>query len=88
MINFDDVAKEYIKEHNLSWPETPDHLYRILIVGCSGFGKTNLLNHEPDIDKLFLCVKDPYKAKYQLLINKRQDRNLKYFNNSKAFIEY
>ena len=48
----------------------------------------NLLNHEPDIDKLFLCVKDPYKAKYQLLINKRQDRNLKYFNNSKAFIEY
>ena len=48
----------------------------------------NLLNHEPDIDKLFLCVKDPYKAKYKLLINKRQDRNLKYFNDSKAFIEY
>ena len=48
----------------------------------------NLLNHEPDIDKLFLCVKDPYKAKYKLLINKRQDRNLRYFNDSKAFIEY
>ena len=42
MINFDDVTKENIKEHNTSWPETPDHLYRILIVGCSGSRKTNV----------------------------------------------
>ena len=25
IINFDDVTKENIKEHNLNWPEIPDH---------------------------------------------------------------
>ena len=31
--------------------------------------------------------KDSYKAKYQLLINKRESTDLKHFNDSKAFIE-
>ena len=39
MINFDDVTKEKIKEHNLKLPQIPDHLHRILIIGCSGSGK-------------------------------------------------
>ena len=43
MINFDDVIKENIKEHNPNWPEVPDHQYRILIVGGSRYGKTNAL---------------------------------------------
>ena len=43
MINFDEVTKENMKEHNPSWPQTPDHPYRILIIGASGSGKTNLL---------------------------------------------
>ena len=42
MINFDDVTKN-IKEHNPNWPQIPDHLHRILIIGGSGSGKTNLL---------------------------------------------
>ena len=25
MINFDHVIKENIKEHNLNWPEIPEH---------------------------------------------------------------
>ena len=29
MINFDDVTKEIIKEHDPNWPRIPDHLYRI-----------------------------------------------------------
>ena len=70
----------------------PDHPYRILIVGGSGSGKTNalinLLNHEPDIDKIYLYAKDPYETKYQLLINKREYISLKYLDNSNAFIEY
>ena len=41
MLNFDYITKENIKEHNPKWPETPDHPYRILIVGGSGSGKTN-----------------------------------------------
>ena len=40
----------------------------------SGSGKSNallnLLNHEPDIDNIYLHAKDPYEIKYQLLINK------------------
>ena len=48
----------------------------------------NLINHEPDIDKIYLYVKDPYEAKNQLLINKTESTDLKYLNDSKAFIEY
>ena len=45
MFNFDYITKEDIKEHNQNWPETPDHLYRILILEGSGSEKTNgLLN--------------------------------------------
>ena len=77
-----------MQEHNPNWPENPDHPYRILIVGGSGSGKRNpLLNKEPDTDKKFSYAKDPYKAKYQLLINKRKSTGLKYFKDSKAFIE-
>ena len=31
--------------------------------------------------------KDPYEAKYQFLVNKRESKDLKHFNDSKAFIE-
>ena len=92
MINFDDVTKEIIKEHNLNWPEIPDHPCRILIIGDSGSAKTNslfnLINQESDIDKIYLYAKDPYEGKYQLLIKKRKDVGTKHFNDSKAFIEY
>ena len=52
------ITKEDIKEHNPNWPEIPDHPYRILIAGCSGSGKTNaflnLINHEPDVNKIYM----------------------------------
>ena len=58
MINFDDVTKEYIKEHNPNWPQILDHPYRLLVIGGSGPGKTNslfdLINHQPNIDKIYL----------------------------------
>ena len=69
MINFDDVVKENIKEHNPNWPQIPNHPYRILIIGSSGSGKanslSNLINQQQDIDKIYLYAKDSYKAKYQ-----------------------
>ena len=46
-----------------------------------------LINHEPDIDEIYLYTKDPNEAKYQLLINKQTSMGLKNFNDSKAFIE-
>ena len=62
------------------------------MIGGSGSGKTNallnLINKQPDIDKIYLYAKDPYEAKYQFLINKRESTGLKHFNDPKAFIEY
>ena len=48
----------------------------------------NLINNQPDIDKIYLHAKDPYEAKYQFLINKRESTGLNHFNDPKAFIEY
>ena len=45
----------------------------------------NLINNEPDTDKKYLYAKDPYEAKYQLLINKRARTGLKYFSEFKNF---
>ena len=92
MINFDDVVKENIKEHHPKWPQIPDHPYIILIIGGSASEKTNslsnLINQQPDINKIYLYAKDPYEAKYQFLIKKREDVGTKHFNDSKDFIEY
>ena len=92
MINFDDYTNENIIEHNSKWPYIPDHPYRILIIGGSGSGKTNallnLINNQPDIDKIYLYAKNPYEAKYQYLINKREKVGLDHFDGPKAFIKY
>ena len=39
VVNFDGVIKKETKEHNRNWPQIPDHLYRMLIVGGSGSEK-------------------------------------------------
>ena len=92
MINFDDVTKENIKMHYPNWQQIHDHLYKILTIKGSGSGKTNsllqLINHQPNIDKIYWYTKDPYKAKYKFLINKWKSTDLKHLNDSKAFIEY
>ena len=68
MINFDGYVNENKNEHNKNWPNIPDHPYRILMIGGSGSGKTNvllnLIENQPDIDKIYLYAKDPYEAKY------------------------
>ena len=92
MINFDECTNKNKKGHNLNWPYIPDHPYRILIIGGSGTGKTNallnLIHNQPDIDKIYLYVKDPYEDKYQYLINKRERVGISHLNDPKAFIEY
>ena len=66
MMNFDDVDT---KKHIPNWPEILDYSYKISIMEDSGFGKTNLLfnliNHQPDIDKIYLYAKNPYEAKWK-----------------------
>ena len=92
MTNFDNVRNENMKEHKSSWSEIPDHLYISLLTRGSESWKTNaflnLIIHQPDIDKVHLNGKDPFEAKYQLLINKRKSTGLKNFNDSKVFIKY
>ena len=92
MINFQDYANENKTNHNQNWSYIPDHPFRILIIGSSVSGKTNaflnLINNQPDIDKIYLYARDPYEAIYQFLINKRESTGLKHANDPKAFIEY
>ena len=92
MINFDDYTNENKTKHNLNWSYIPDHQYRILLIGGSGSWKTNtllnLINNEPDIDKIYLYAKDLSQPKYQFLKNKRESIGLKHFHDLKAFIEY
>ena len=89
MTEFDNYTNENKTEHNLKWPYILDHPYKILIIGVSGSGKTNallnLIKNQPDIDKISLYAKDPYQAKYQFLIKKKESTRLKHLT---AFIEY
>ena len=67
MLNFDDVTIEEAKEHKLNYTEVSDHPYKILITGCSGWGKTNLLfnliNQQRYFDEICLYDKDSNEAK-------------------------
>ena len=92
MINFDDYTNENKIEHNSKRSYIPDNPYRILIVGGSGSGKKNallnLINNKLDIDKIYLHAKDPYEAKYQYLIKKREKVGLDHFKDPKPFMKY
>ena len=84
MLNLDNVTT---KDDNKSWP------YRILKMGPSRSGKTSALLHLIQqntniIDKTYLYAEDLEESKYQLLIKKREQRELENLNDHNAFIEY
>ena len=75
--------------HDPSWPYITYHSYKSLVIGGSGSGKTNvllnLIKHQgPDIDKIYLYIKDPFKSKYQLLINGRGKLGIEILKKSKS----
>ena len=79
--------------HKPNWSYISDHHYKILTIGGSGLGKTNVLlnwikHQRPNIYKIYLHVRDPFESKYQLLINRREEVGIKELNNPKAFIDY
>ena len=81
MINADEYVDENKTEHNEKWP----------IIGGSASGKTNkllnLINEQSDIDKIYLYAKDLSEPKYEYLIKRRENVEIKHVNNSNAFIE-
>ena len=91
-INFDDAIKEETKKNELNWSEIPDAPCKTLIIGGSECGKINslfnLINQQPDIDKIYSHAKDPFEAKYQFLIDKWKSTDLKNFNYSKVLKWY
>ena len=62
MINLDNIVNNNKEKHNKKWTYIPDHPYRILIIGGSASGKSNILlnliNEQNDIDKIYLYAKD------------------------------
>ena len=90
--SFDDYVNENKPEHNKNWPYIPDHPYRISIIGGSESGKINvllnLIENQPDIDKIYLHAKYPYDAQNQYSVNEREGIDIDHLNNPKAFIEY
>ena len=71
------------------------HIFQIIHTEYSQFevqdlGKKNLLlnllENQPDIDKIYLYAKDLYEGKYQCLINKREGVRMDHFNDPKTFI--
>ena len=86
MFNSDVIINENNAEHNSKWPYIPEYPYRILIIGGSGSGKTNVLINlikEKDsniltaTDKVYLYAKDLIEPKYQLLIKKIENAGIK-----------
>ena len=76
MFNLDNITEKY---DNKDWP------YRKLIIGPSRSGRTNyLLNSiQKDnsiIDKIYLYAKDLEEPKCKLLINKREQAGINFYN--------
>ena len=74
-----DATNENNKDHNKKWPYTPDHPYKMLIIGGSASGKTNalliLIKEQDDdylTDKIYLYSKHLNEPKYHFLIKKRE----------------
>ena len=89
MFNLDAITYKNNKDDDKNWP------YRILIIGLSGSGKTNVLlnliqkqNNSNPIDKIYLYAKDLSKPKYQFLIENCVNAGMKNYNDPTAFIEY
>ena len=60
-----------IKLNTMKNGHVPDHLYRMIIIGGSGSGKTNalinLIHEQNNIDKIYLNARDLSEPKYEYM---------------------
>ena len=86
MLNLDNIVSNKNENKYNDWP------FRMLIIGPSGSGETNvllhLINNLNPIDKIYLYAKDIHEPKYKYLINKREQAGIKNLSDPRAFIEY
>ena len=89
MFKLDAITNKNNKDDDKKTP------YRMLIIGPSGSEKTNALfnliqkqDNDSLIDKMYLYAKDLSEPKYQFLIKKREDAEIKNLDDPSAFIEY
>ena len=86
MLNLDNIVSNKNENKYNDWP------FRMLIIGPSGSGETNvllhLINNLNPIDKIYLYAKDIHAPKYKYLINKREQAGIKNLSDPRAFIEY
>ena len=75
MLNLDNIVSNKNENKDNIWP------FRMLIIGPSGSGKTDtllhLINNLHPIDKIYLSTKDLSEPKYEVLINKREQAEIK-----------
>ena len=79
MKNYDESVEI---NYNPNFLYIPDHIHRILIICDLGSDKTNVLlnlikDQRPDIDKIYLYIKDLFESKNQLLINEIEKEGIK-----------
>ena len=79
--------------HNLNWPYIFNGPYKGLLTGGSRSSKAyellKIIKHQqPDIDKIYLYIKDPFESMYQLLANRRENVGINYEKNPKTFSDY
>ena len=76
MIKFDDYVNENKTEHNKKLAiYSRSSIQNINNTRLRIWKKNvllNLIETQPDIDKIYLYAKDPFEAKYQYLINKKE----------------
>ena len=53
MLHYDNVTKVNINKDNRSWPQIPDHPYKIIITGGLGSGKKQDDDDYSIIDKIY-----------------------------------
>ena len=90
MKNYDESVEV---NHNPNCLYITNHPYRVLIIDGSGSDETDLLlnfikQQRPDLDKIYLYVKDTFESKYQLLIRGGEKVGIKRTKNPKALTDY